>query len=540
MTRLALIGAGVGLIGIAAPAVAQTAAPAERTVAISPYVQVGQILTADLRENDVLTYSTVTAGIDATVQTQRVTVQLNYQYERRFSWDDRLEDGDVHSGLANAAVQIAPGLSVEGGAIATRGRFDSRGDAPTNLVGNVGNTVQVYSAYVGPSFSSQVGPASVTAAYRLGYTKVESPGVVGIDPTAPPVDVYDDATSQLAIASVSTGAGDVLPVGLTVSGAYQREEARQLDQRYEGGFARADAVLPVSRTVALVGGVGYENIDISQRDVLLDANGDPVLDTNGRFVTDPNSPRRRAFAFDGVYYDGGLLWRPSPRLTLEARVGERYGTFSGTGSLSWQTSPSSGLQIGVYDSVQSFGRQLNGAIDRLPTSFTNNRDPFSDNYNGCIFGSGGDAGGQCLNGVFQSVTTANFRARGVDAVWSAQRGNTQFGVGGGYAHRRFYVPDVPVGAVIDGANDQAWYVQAFAARALDSQSSVTGNVYGNYYDSGIVGGGDVWGLGANAAYSRNFGRLNAQVVGGIDTFDSDAALRSDIVAQALVALGYRF
>ncbi|MDG5487580.1 hypothetical protein NYR55_02940 [Sphingomonas sp. BGYR3] len=536
MSRFVLIASGAIAMTAAAPAAAQS----EQRTIISPYIQVGQILTADLRENDVLTYSTVTAGIDASIQTRRVEVQLNYQYERRLSWDDRLQDGDVHSGLARAAVQIVPGLSVEAGGIATRSRFDSRGDAPLNLVGNVGNTVQVYSAYAGPSFARQFGPASVSAGYRFGYTRVEAPDVAAFDPTLPPIDVYDEARSHLAIGSVSTRAGSVLPFGLTISGAWQRETADQLDQRYEGLYGRADAVQPVSRTVALLAGIGYERIDITQRDALLDADGFPVVDGNGRFVTDPASPRREAFAFDGVYYDGGILWRPSPRLTLEARVGERYGTLSATGSLSWQTGAGSGLQIGVYDSVQSFGRQLNSAIDRLPRQITNTGDPFSDNYNGCIFGSGNGAGGGCLNGVFQSVTTANFRARGVDAVWSATRGGTQFGLGGGYAHRRFYVPDVPVGAVVDGTSDQAWYAQLFAARALDSQSSVTGNIYGNYYDSGIAGGGDVWGIGANAAYSRNFGRVNAQIVGGIDTFDSSNAVRSDVIAQALVALGYRF
>src|SRR3546814_8122167 len=51
---------------------------------------------------------------------------------------------------------------------------------------------------------------------------------------------------------------------------------RSLDQRFEDEWARLDATLPVSPTLALIGGVGYEKIEISQRSPLLDGNGVPV------------------------------------------------------------------------------------------------------------------------------------------------------------------------------------------------------------------------------------------------------------------------
>ena len=44
-----------------------------RRVQISPYIEAGQVLAADLGDGgDVLTYSTLGAGIDASVQTRRV------------------------------------------------------------------------------------------------------------------------------------------------------------------------------------------------------------------------------------------------------------------------------------------------------------------------------------------------------------------------------------------------------------------------------------------------------------------------------------
>src|SRR3546814_1154122 len=100
-----------------------------------------------------------------------------------------------------------------------------------------------------------------------------------------------DWSSDVCSSDLGARPGD-LPFGWQVSGGYEREDASQLDQRYEGKYARADVTMPIGPTVALLGGVGYEDIEIGQRDPLLDADGVPVRDANGRFVTDKSSPRR--------------------------------------------------------------------------------------------------------------------------------------------------------------------------------------------------------------------------------------------------------
>src|SRR3546814_16344225 len=89
--------------------------------------------------------------------------------------------------------------------------------------------------------------------------------------------------------------------------------------------------MPIGPTVALLGGVGYEDIEIGQRDPLLDADGVPVRDANGRFVTDKSSPRRLSFDTDGLIWDAGVMWRPSRRTSLPARVGARQGATPTTG-----------------------------------------------------------------------------------------------------------------------------------------------------------------------------------------------------------------
>ncbi|MHA4875393.1 hypothetical protein, partial [Enterococcus faecium] len=82
-------------------------------------------------------------------------------------------------------------------------------------------------------------------------------------------------------------------------------------QRYDGRYGRADIIYPILPTFALTAGVGYEHIAITQRDALLDAGGNPVVDARGRFVENLAAPARIAYKFDGLYYGGGVVWKPS-------------------------------------------------------------------------------------------------------------------------------------------------------------------------------------------------------------------------------------
>lgn len=534
MRRLIVLGAAMS-VAIVPPAAAQDR---QRNKSIAPYIELGQVLTADLQSGDVLTYSTIAAGVDASIQTERTQAQVSYRYERRISWSKKVGDDDIHSGLARASVSVAPGLSLEGGALATRARSDIRGAAPGVLVGNVDNISQVYSAYAGPSLSTHVGPASVNASYTFGYTKVESPGATGVAPGSQRLDVFDSATSHVAQASVGVKAGTVLPVGVTVSGAYERDDASQLDQRYEGKFVRGDVVLPVLPTVALTAGAGYEKIDVSQRDPLLDGTGQPVVDGAGRFRTDPTSPRRIAYETDGLIYDAGVIWRPSPRTTLQARAGKRYGGMTYTGSFSYAASRSIGFQVGVYDSVDTFGRQLRNGIASLPTSFLEQRDAFGQQFSGCTYGASSGAPGGCLNGIFQSITSSSYRARGVDAVMTANRGPLQFGVGAGYANRRFYAPG-GTGFTINGVTDESYYGQAFVSAAIDRNSGVSGNVFANYFQSGIGNTPGVLGTGATGLYYHNFGRVGTTASLGIYQF-SQKGEDDQVSGSAQLGMRYQF
>jgi hypothetical protein len=509
---------------------------AAQHVKATPYIEASQVVSADLNGGDVLTYSQAGAGIDLTVDSRRVQVQISYQYQHRFAWDDQLADDDTHSGLAQAKIVVAPGLTLEGGAIATRTRADVRGDAPTSFAGNAGNVSQLYSGYAGPSLATHVGAMFVNGAYRFGYTKVETPTATGVDASEPRLDYYDDSTVHVATASVGVKSGVVLPVGLTASGSFTREDAGQLDQRFEGKWGRGDMVLPVTREVALGAGIGYETIEISQRDALLDAGGQPVLDGNGRFVTDPASPRRLAYDFDGIFWDAGVMWRPSSRTYLEARAGRRYDSWSYTGSFTHQIGPGSGIQIGVYDHVETFGQQLGNSLAGLPVGFVTTTDPFGNAFAGCIYGTTGDASGGCLNNVFASAATTAYRARGVTGIAVLNRGGTRIGLGGGYARRDFVAPEG--GASLDGTHDESIYAQLFASANVGARGSVSGSVIATYYDSDLAGGTGVFSWGANTGYTHRFGQLSATATAGLSGFSREGG--DEAAAQALVGLRYGF
>lgn len=532
MSRLIIGGSTlIGVIACASPAMAQ------RTQ-LRPYIEATQVIMAEVPGGDVLTYSTLGAGVDASVNTRRVEVQLNYKYERRFDYQSALDRQDLHSGLFRGKAVLVRGLNLEGGAIATQTRSDFRGDALLSNSGNIRNASQAFSGYIGPNLSTNIGPVQTNAAYRFGYTKVGTSTETGLMPGQPLFDSYDNSTVHVATASMGVKPGAVLPVGLTVSGSYTRENAGQLEQRFEGKYGRADATLPIAPAFALVGGVGYERIQVSQRDPLVDGEGDVVTDRNGRFVTDPNSPRRIAYDLDGLFWDAGVVWRPSRRTTLEARIGRRYESMSYTGSLNYQFGGNSGIQIAVYDTVQTFGQQLNGALTTLPTSFQSAGNGLGNPYGGCIYGSEGGAPGNCMNGVFASAPTSAYRARGVSANAVLGRGKTRFGVGGGFSRRTFISPEGAPGFTINGSADESIYAQIFASTSVGRNGSLSANALASYYSTDIAPD-SVIGWGANTAYTHRFGPLGASVSAGL--FGNDSPINgSSTVAQALFGLRYGF
>ncbi len=506
-------------------------------VEVTPYIEATQVVLAELTGNgDVLTYSTVAAGLDTSIQTRRAEAQLNVRYERVIGYDDGVPDQDNVTGIARGSVKVGRGLSLEVGGVATRSKVDSRGQGANTFFPTSDNVTQVYSVYTGPSYSTQIGALDVNASYRAGYTKVEAKDSGPLPAGQVPLASFDESTSHSAAISVGMQPGP-LPVGLSIGAGYDREDASQLDQRYEGAYVRGDVTVPIASGFAVVGGVGYEKIEVSERDAVRDGAGVPLLDNDGRFVTNNASPRQLAFETDGIIWDVGVMWKPSDRTSFVASYGRRYGSDTYTGSFSYQPNERTGITVSAYDTVSGFGNALNDSLAAAPTQFRSSRNPLTGDLNSCAFGQ---SGGFCLNNAQRNTASAAFRSRGVSASYVNQGGSVDSGIAVGYDRRKFLASGLGAQPSLAGLIDENYYIAGFVAKDLDRRSRIESNVYGTYNDPGFALAPDGYGFGANAAYYRQLWRgLSLTAAAGIDTYKQEE-FDSEVTASALLGLRYSF
>ncbi len=506
-------------------------------VDITPYIEANQVALADLTGGgDVLTYSTVAVGVDTSIQTRRAEAQMNVRYERVIGYDGSVPDQDNVSGIARGSVKIARGLSLEAGGIATRSRIDSRGTAANTFFPTTDNVTQVYSVYTGPTYSGRVGALDVNASYRAGYTKVDSEDTGPLPAGQRPISTFDESVSHSAAVSVGMQPG-ALPVGWSVGAGYDREDSNQLDQRYEGSYIRGDVTVPITSSVAVVGGIGYEKIEISERDAVRDAAGIPILDVDGRFATNKGAPRLLAFETDGIIWDVGVMWKPSDRTSFIGSYGHRYGSDTYTGSFSYQPNERMGITVSAYDTVSGFGSALNDGLAGVPTEFRSSRNPLTGDINNCAFSQ---QGGACLNNALRTTASAAFRSRGVSASVVTKAGGWDTGVAVGYDRRKFIASGLGAQPELAGVIDENYYLAGFLGRDLDNRSRFETNVYGNFNDPGFALAPDAYGFGANAAYYRQLWRgLSLSAAAGIDSYKQED-FDTEVTASALLGLRYSF
>ncbi len=512
---------------------------ARQTVDVVPYIEASQVLTQELEPgNDTVTYTSLAAGVDATVAGRNSAASVSLRYERRFDWGEDQLDGDTVSGIARAGAQVVPGVTMEAGALAARTRVE--GNGATSLGGFAGNddsTSQIYSAYAGPSVHTMARDVEVEGHYRLGYTRVEAPDVVVLAPGAQAADVFDESTTHVAYARAGVRPGVVGPAGFGVGGGLTQQDVSNLDQRVRDAHVRADATLPVSPSVALVAGVGYEDVEVSSRDAVRDGAGNPVIGPDGRYVTDENAPRRIAYQTDGLIWDAGVLWRPSRRTSLEAHVGRRYGTMTYYGTFAYAPNSRASFNVAAYDSVTGFGGLLVDRLAGLPTQFDAFRNPISGEIGGCVATL---EGGSCVAGALGSIRSAVFRSRGIGATYAVDLGRTQMGAGLGYDRRKFIAAAGTVLAPADGIVDETVWLAAYASRRLDERSSVSANLGANWFESGFDLDGDTIGYSASLSYRRDLLRgLSGTAAVGLDGISREN-LPDLMAASALLSLRYSF
>lgn len=544
--------AAIAALASASPALAQSRSGAStegagrsersggaRNVRIDPYIEASQLVVAELSPgDDVVTFTQLAAGVDASVTGRNNGASVSIRYEYNVGYGDAV-DSNTLSGVARGYTSIVPQLlTVEAGALAARTQVNGNGGITPNPLINQGSDSRLYSVYAGPTLATRAGDVDVSANYRVGYTKVESPDTLVTAPGAEPIDVFDDSLVQSASVRIGTRPGEPLPFGLGVGAGWLQEDVSNLDQRVRDMNVRADVTVPVTQSLAVIGGIGYEDVQVSSRDAVLDANGVPVVGSDGRLVTDKSQPRQIAYETDGLIWDAGVMWRPSSRTVLQAAVGRRYDSTTYYGSLSYAPNARSSFNVNVYDAISGFGNQLTTALANLPTEFTANRNALTGELSGCVDSLEGN---NCLTGALGSIRSGVFRSRGVSASYAMQIGRMSAGIGAGYDRRRFVAAPGTVLAAANGVTDESYYLAAYLSGELGRSGGFSANAYANWLESGFANAGDVFAAGGSASYSRRIvSGLSARAAVALDHLDSDFAAQDLTAASALLGLRYDF
>ena len=505
---------------------------------IDPYIEANSLASWQISPgNDLVTYTQVAAGVDASIAGRNNGGSVSLRYERNFAHQSDGADSDTITGVARGYASIVPRvLTVEAGALASSTRVDAQGRSVFNPVVDSSLSTQTYSAYAGPNLQTRAGDVDVSANYRIGYTRVDGPDFATVAGT--PTDLFDESITHSATVRAGTRPGQPLPVGVGVGAGYYQEDVSNLDQRVRDAYVRGDVTVPISPTLALVAGAGVEDVEVSSRDALRDADGNPVIGSNGRYVTDSAGPRIIAYEASGLIWDVGAVWTPSSRTQLEAHFGHRYDSETFYGNFSWSPSSRSNLSIGVYDGIQGFGGRLNNSLAALPTDFTVTRDPVTGELTGCVNTLDGSG---CLDGLLGSLRSSVFRGRGVVASYSRRIGRMTAQVGAGYDRRKFIGAPGTVLALADGVVDESYYIAAGLGGPVGPRGSFSLNTYASWFDSGTAGADDISAIGGSASYSEQvFRNLSARAAVAISMLDSDVAPDNFTTASALLGLRYDF
>lgn len=530
----ALSGAGrAAMIGALLASVSAVALPeaAIARIDITPRAELRHTI-SDSEYNDFNMITSVVPGVSILADTRRVKAQLDYEFARRFSWDDSLIDRGQHRLNANGTAELIRRLlSVQAGAVVTQTLRDWRGPLSAGPEQNNPNQATVGSYYVQPTLSRELGNFAVfDAFYRFSYSDVDNAGrSLQIGEEAPPgfnfsLAPASDSTMHDAQMSLSNRNSTSSRLIWTTRGTYRADDRDDLNEElriYSGVF---DVSYSLNRKIALLGSIGYEDTYDEQDNILVDPEtGLPLLDSQGRLQIDPTEPRRAVIDRKGEIWDVGVRITPSRRSQLTLRGGRQYGGTVINGDLRYEIREGITLTARYSETLNTFGRLFTADMGGQPFAFM-----VDNNYR---LGPGiitipTEFGLLPLPGT---ITNATFRSRLGQAALSYKAGRTS-GTIAGYYDRRNYLntgqtagADRPPTGILSGRSDVTWGLTMGASRDLGGGRSVNGNVYysnlkyalsRNRQDS--VYGGSVgydWQLSDNVRASATFYTLNRSVDG---------------------------
>ncbi|MEM6586164.1 MAG: preprotein translocase subunit YajC, partial [Pseudomonadota bacterium] len=506
------------------------------TTFVQPYIEVNQVLTAQLTPgDDVLTFTQIAAGVDTTIAGRNSVASVSVRYERNIGYGDAV-DTDAISGIARGSLAIVPrAVSFEAGALASRTRIDGGGGVTPNPLVAEDQTSEIYSVYAGPTIATRAGALDITGSAFVGYNRIEvNDAFIADDGDA--IDVFDESVTYAGQVRVGTQPGNGLPIGVGVGAGGFQEDVDTLDQRVRDLYVRGDVTVPVTDNFAVVGGVGYEDVEVSSRDALRDVDGNPVVGEDGRFVTDTSAPRQIAFDIDGFIWDVGVQWNPSRRTSLSATVGRRYASTTYFGNFSYVPDSRSAVAINVYDGLTGFGGALTNSLSGLDADFEATRNALTGDFIGLVTGDQGASG----LGLLGSTRGSAFRGRGGNISYQRTIGRLNAAVVAGYDRRTFIGAQGTVFEALDGQRDESYYVVGSVGSDVGQSGALSASAYVNWFSS-QVDNSDLTAYGASAAYNRALtNRLTARAAVAVDYFDSDFSDEDFAAASALVGLRLDF
>ena len=465
-----------------------------RQLVIQPYIEASQELDSFYAPNgSELTYTDLVAGAEVTVNGRNNQGVISARVDQRLGYGTVANSTSV-TGIATLSTAILPNtLRIDYGGYANDGYVTNTGATIANTPDIVGQRQQVLAAFAGPTLTTHLGDIGVTGHYRIGYTSLGENGYAADNTYRNSIDVFGHSLVQDGRLAAGVRPGEWGWIGFNMIGGYYNEQESNLDQNLTSDYARGELIVPVTQDLALVAGGGYEKILVTSRDAVRvgGPGSNPLLDLNGRYITDWTKPTYTAMSVEDAIWDAGFEWRPSRRTNLEAHVGHRYGQLSEYGSFTYMPTPQQNLSIVVYDNLGGFGGDLNNTLSNLSSQFQTVRDGITGNIASCLSTA---AAGGCLGGVLGSANSAFGLAHGATIGYDLRFGRWDTGIGVGYDVHRYISSTETITAAINGKADTYYWMDAFVGASINekSQFQSTFNVY--KYHSGLVLNSDVTSL----------------------------------------------
>nr|WP_232307088.1 hypothetical protein [Sphingomonas sp. Y57] len=487
---------------------------------------------------DDVTYTEVSGILTARISNRRIVASGTYHLSYRFPEMGNVNKSFNQDGLMRLQANVIDEwLTLETGALVTRSRVDASGAAPQFNIGNPQNLTQTYSAFVQPTLMHRIGDLGLGVSYRYAYTQNETTD--NLPATGPINDRFDSSKAQQVTANIGMEPGS-LPFGWKVSSEYRRENTTNLDEHFRAFNVIGEVRVPLAGSpIALVASGGYERTRTSERSALVDpVTGLPVRGKGGRFLVDPASPRLLTYEVEGLIANAGVIWRPSRRTRMEARVGRRYGDLSVTGLIEMRPSERSGLTLIVTDRVESFGQGVSSGLAGAPPILDVNQVDPSSSYQQCLFGKTSGSG-RCIASSLGQASANSYRERAANIIFTRTMRTWNLSGGLGYA-RRTYIDNPNSLFSLDGVVDQSFFSSLSIGRPLSRISGVSFSFTGNLFKNGQVGASDVMSGSFSTNYYRSFGRgIQMQASVAVDGSKQDG-MTTDVSGRARLGLQYRF